>query len=116
MWKKSGTQTRATCAWVESGRVAEFFFRPQTMTFGSFVVSWPTMMHNISFESPGIGAIGFSLKKGFESTLRYFFFTQKKPQFNYVYFVRVPFQIGIAECRFRVGRSLGITFSNFIGF
>ena len=36
---------------------------PSTLTFDSFVVSWSTWMHIISFESLDIGAIDFFLAK-----------------------------------------------------
>ena len=42
---------------------SKVFFRPPTLTFGSFAVSKATWMHSIPFESPYVGAIRLSLKR-----------------------------------------------------
>ena len=44
---------------VQIGPSGRIFFRPQTLTFGSFAVFWATRMHSISFEIPDTGAIEF---------------------------------------------------------
>ena len=48
-------------------------------------------MHSISFESPDIGAIRFSLKKSLTALLRFF-----PLNFNSVYLVGVPFLTDVA--------------------
>ena len=49
--------------WWGSSLAAEFFFRPPTLTFGSFAVFWVTRMHSISFESSDKGANNNWFKK-----------------------------------------------------
>ena len=61
--RKSRTQTWVTLKWCKFGRTAEFFFRPPTLTFGRFAVSWATRVQSISFESPNTGANGLNFKK-----------------------------------------------------
>ena len=43
-------------------KATRIFFRPPTFNFGSFEVSWASIMHTISFESPGSWAIKKSLR------------------------------------------------------
>ena len=72
-----------------------WFFGPETLTTGNFIVSWAMIMYSISFESPDCRLIAVFWIKRMRAISRYVFSAQNTP----VYILRVTSSSGIATHR-----------------